>query len=259
MKRFLLTVIATLVSLPLFATNYHPQPITTGTCSPHDTYGHPSSGDIFLCRDAFAIGFDSAHRIPAWSVYKMTRTSVNQQCHSQPGFRFDPYLPKTIQANNHDYSHNHWDKGHMAPRATADITCKAEKQSVYYTNAAPQHFRLNRFGWRILEEEIRELADSLGDDPIYVVTGAIYSGQHKMKSHVTIPEKFYKVIYVPSHGQSVAFVFDNKPLGTKKTALAHGARSMSSFEAEFSIRPLNIPDAHKTQIGSLLKRLYQEF
>lgn len=257
MKISKLLVAVTLFSLPAFATNYNPQPISTGTCIPHDTFGHPASGDMLLCRDSFEVGFDSKNKIPAWTAYRITQSSVDPICDKNPGFKADPYVPTHFQATNDDYKNNPWDKGHITPRATADVTCKAEVQSVYYTNAAPQLDKLNRYGWRMLEEEVRELANSMGEEPIYVVTGTIYSGNEKTPNGVAIPEMFYKVLYIPSLGQSIAFVFPNAPLKMSKKALSRGVMSVAAFESKYNLQPFKIPDSQKELVGDAFSIMYK--
>ena len=123
-----------------------------------------------------------------------------------------------------------FDKGHMTKRqdvqwGSIETAKTAAESTFYYTNAVPQHRKVNRSIWRSIEDyilrketELNELKISVftapvltEDDPIFVTT---VQGQE-----VKLPVEFYKVIYYLSKDgilSRVAFMVGQKYLLEKE-------------------------------------------
>ncbi|MEH6471019.1 MAG: DNA/RNA non-specific endonuclease [Halopseudomonas sp.] len=222
------------IYLLLLASNTH-----ASSCGEHLKYGLPSEADIILCRDGYSVGFDLEKHAPLWTSYFITKASAEASCDQDPDFIPDPDLPESEQASDEDYAGSGWDKGHMAPRATMDFSCESEKQSIYYTNAAPQHPKINRNGWRTLESRIRNLTDSAGG--LYIVTGAHYGNNKKLRGHVGIPTHFYKILYSPEAHAALAFWYPNGPMNAKD--IPSGLTSINEIESKTGYDFLNLLSA----------------
>ncbi|SIO96106.1 DNA/RNA non-specific endonuclease [Vibrio spartinae] len=223
-------------------------------CFPHDNYGIPE-GDTLLCHESFEVGYNRKLREPDWTAYQLTKESVEKSCSSNPDFRPDPAIPESEQANDDDYDDNVWDKGHLAPRANVDVSCNAETESVYYTNAAPQHERMNRVGWRTLEGRINKLVRNL-DVPVYVITGVTHNTHDFVEGGtIEIPDKFYKALYIPSLHQSIGFIYKNEELLTEN--LVNGVRSLATLEYEIGMKTFHVSDDEKAVVGVVFDPLYK--
>jgi len=88
---------------------------------------------------------------------------------------------------------------------------EAMSETFYLSNMSPQVPAFNRDIWKSLESLVREWAEE--DDSIYVVTGGILSeskGEIGI-DRVTVPSKFYKVIYdLTGEKKMIAFILPNE-------------------------------------------------
>lgn len=213
-------------------------------CSEALKYGIPDTSHKveLLCKSAFVNGFDRSIGEPRWSLMIVTKNSINRTCDEQPDFIPDPEIPEYAQADNNAYYNNQWDKGHLSDRATIDSTCLAEREATYYTNAVPQHERMNRVGWRTLESRIRTVINKLGnEDEVYILTGTIIITNRKiLDTNIVIPDKIYKAVYIPSLEQSAVFVYDNAVLKTED--LKNGIMTLDDFYNEYGVNTFYVPN-----------------
>lgn len=230
---------------------------TLAQCKPHSDLGTPLTGgshNALICQEGFYLSFNYDTKQPDWAVYKVTKESAALSCDSQPDFRPNPDVNKDFQLGNEAYKNNIWDKGHVAERATVDISCKAETESVYYTNAALQHAMLNRVGWRILEERTRELADKLDGTPMWVLSGVIQEGKVTERGYA-LPSYWYKVIYIPKDEAAIAFVFPNAPLSANK--IPDGLMTVGLFERTYGIKTFDgMSPKSLSEINPIFNTLY---
>lgn len=154
-----------------------------------------------LCNSFYAVQFDTGNNRPIISVEKFRWGSHAQRLND---FHPDERLPAETRADNRDYLHSGYDKGHLTP--AADATNEVEMHDTFLmSNMTPQEPTLNRESWRIMEEQVRK------DMPDYIVTGALYSrasavvGKHK----IHIPVAYYKIAYAKDHAE--AWYAENLP------------------------------------------------
>ena len=122
----------------------------------------------------------------ATSTHKIDRKNV-------AAFHQDPLIAARYQvANDEEYRDNNcYDKGHISPYTAFDFDITAAKESMYYTNTAPQYSFFNRHPWERLEQYIlKQIAPTT--DSVFVYTGCLY-GTKKMKN-VPVPDYYWKVI-----------------------------------------------------------------
>jgi endonuclease G len=106
----------------------------------------------------------------------------------------DPDIPYK-QAREQDYTKSDYQKGHLVPDLDLRYSATAEKETFYYSNVSPQIDLFNTGVWKRLENKVRSL--SIREGSIVVVTGPIFpiSGGTKLGDKITVPKKFFKVIY----------------------------------------------------------------
>lgn len=180
-------------------------------CGTHVEYGVPGSADQFLCREAYAVGYSYTHKQPLWTAYHISKDSVAKRFKRSNDFKEDQEIPKQYRSLLTDYKGSGYDRGHMAPAATIDVSEEAMQESFLLSNMSPQLPGLNRQGWRYLEEYVRDWTKSRGD--LYVFTGPIFSSTDKhIGNGVTIPSAYYKIIYDANlPGDAIAFIVPHFP------------------------------------------------
>jgi endonuclease G len=102
-------------------------------------------------------------------------------------------VPGVHTSDNADYSHNDYDKGHLAP--AADFKCsEAQMESTFsYLNCSLQNKYLNRGTWKYLEEYERKLQMKYKIVSVQVLLN-FSKDSKKLPTGATIPDSFTKII-----------------------------------------------------------------
>jgi endonuclease G len=160
----------------------------------------------------YTVSYNKQTRLPNWVGYELTRAETRGRQERTDRFTADPQV-KGPAATNDDYSRSGYDKGHIAPAADMKWSGRAMKESFYFSNICPQHPRLNRQGWKELEEKARDWA--VADSAIIIVSGPILAKRPKTigRNQVAVPQRFFKVILSPfaKPMRAIGFLFDNAP------------------------------------------------
>jgi DNA/RNA endonuclease G (NUC1) len=143
----------------------------------------------------YTIYFDSTERGPDYSDYWLTRAKLKHVVARPASFHTDPLLFKNQQGSNSIYRNSGYDKGHLSPADDFRFNAKAEKESMYMTNVAPQNPYFNEHLWKAVEDHVRDLAQQY--DSVYVVTGVVY-GSKKLHG-IGIPDYYWKMIQYGNH------------------------------------------------------------
>ncbi|MEO6490119.1 MAG: DNA/RNA non-specific endonuclease [Ferruginibacter sp.] len=105
-----------------------------------------------------------------------------------------------------------YDRGHLAPSADFRYSKKALSESYLYSNMSPQVAKLNRGRWAELEDLVRQYVVR-NHSQLYVVSGPVLrAGLPKIErgiNKVTIPEKYFKVVFDESNHRAIGFVMPN--------------------------------------------------
>lgn len=159
-------------------------------------------GGSLLHYTHFSVAQSKSRKLPrvvGWNIDGGKKRSLSR---SGLKFRRDQRVLAKYQAGDELYAGNKLDRGHIARRAdlvwgTLPEAKRANSDSFYFTNIAPQHQAFNqseRHGlWGRLENAILEEADvenlrvSVMGGPIFKETDQVYRG-------VAIPTDFWKVI-----------------------------------------------------------------
>ena len=125
-----------------------------------------------------------------------------------------------------------YDKGHLAPSAAIDFSKNANRETFALSNVALQDPTLNRRAWGKLEDLERDWTKTRGK--LYVVTGPIFTKRPKKVNEMSVPSRFYKVIYAYKANKAIGFIFPNKPITAKD--LWKYAMSVQEVEKETGLK-----------------------
>ncbi|MBK2025926.1 DNA/RNA non-specific endonuclease [Francisella philomiragia] len=226
-------------------------PAVTDYCHGFLAYGNPSydvteglgQSNLYLCRDGYVVGYNYQTKEASWVVFKLTKSKVANKLKRDDKFKEDGDIPFVYRATLDDYYRSGYDRGHLASYASMDFSKKSADESFLLSNMSPQKAGLNRQGWERLETDERIWANMY--DSIYVYTGPIYKKQkiHKTigDNKIAVPDYFFKIIYVPSKNQAIAFVMPNARV--EKTKIANYRVSIKDIERRTGLHFLtNIQD-----------------
>lgn len=164
-----------------------------------------------LDNEGFIVGYDRQRRRPAWVVYRATAVDDYHRM-PRPKFASDPRLhePSALSA----YAGPEYDRGHLAPNYAMSqlYGARAQRESFYYSNVAPQRPRLNQLLWQRLEElETDAIAPRVGE--LWVMVGPIAA------DNIDVPTAFFRIwlARTPQGGwQSLAFIVPQEVRGDER-------------------------------------------
>ena len=158
---------------------------------------------VTLQKRFFTIHFDESKKVSIYTKYILSKDHLPKDKVARTDFAPDPDEDAAKQASDATYEsdknvdprnpkkgHRKYDKGHLAPDADFKFSTEAEKQTMLYTNAAPQYWNFNEKGWSRLEAHVRDLCLANGDLTVY--TGCIY-GTARLNG-IPIPTFYWKVV-----------------------------------------------------------------
>ena len=166
---------------------------------------------------AIRVNFNPSLRIPNCVAYELTATMVDMadapdhEVRKNYNYNKDPDVKSC--PDHWEYRGCGYSRGHMAPAMDMRWDKTAMTQCFYMTNMCPQETKLNNDDWRALEEKVHRWAKR--DKRILVFTGPIMGKNPakigKDKQDIAVPDAFFKVLYAPDQGRSIAFIYPNKP------------------------------------------------
>lgn len=143
-------------------------------------------------------------------------------------FRYDPDVPRAVQMSNRrgyaDYRVdgvpvivNPWDRGHLVRRRSVqwgdlETATQADRESFYWTNIAPQHYRLHDTAWGTIEDWMLAAADeserqaSVFTGPILMDSDPVHQN-HPDEPAIQIPAGFWKIMAIKHRDQLAAAGF----------------------------------------------------
>lgn len=158
----------------------------------------------------YSLWYNEEHEQAAWVAYELTAAETYKNAKRSNKFCPDEAV-KTGSANNTDYLHSGYDRGHLAPAADMSWSIEAMSESFFYSNMSPQVPAFNRGIWKNLEELMREWA--VENEAIYIVTGPVLEPHLPTigPDKVSIPRYYYKVIldYRLPGRKGIAFLLPN--------------------------------------------------
>ncbi|QCE33136.1 DNA/RNA non-specific endonuclease [Acetobacteraceae bacterium] len=171
----------------------------------------PTAGEV-ICNDNYAVGYSSSRRSPLWAAEHLTpeQAKASQNANMPKiGITKDPRLNQSAALT--DYQDSPWKPLALAP--TEDMSSpKAKQQSAFISNIIPSDPTLKQKTWKTIEENTRKIVTEYGG--LNVLTGVIFgdSPQFFGKNRAKLPEKIWKIIYVPRQGTAAVICNNAAPL-----------------------------------------------
>tara|TARA_Y100000768_G_scaffold80176_1_gene56984 strand:+ start:1057 stop:2049 length:993 start_codon:yes stop_codon:yes gene_type:complete len=225
-------VLAFLISFNLFAQKFLPK----------------SSGEI-IKHKYYTLSYNEKHEQANWVHYKLNQSFLSGSAPRRNLFREDPNV-SSKSASLKDYKGSGYDRGHLAPAADMKYNTVAMSESFFMSNISPQTPGFNRGIWKKLESLVRAWGKRF---EIYVSTAGVLGSDRFGTigvNKVTIPAKFYKVIYSPDKKIMIGFLLSNIKLSGE---LSSYAVSVDQIESEtgidfFSELPDNIENELESKV-----------
>ncbi len=168
----------------------------------------PASSGQLVEHTYFTLAYAEEHEQAEWVYYTLSPETLAGDASRGDNFREDGKIV-TGSATLNDYKASGYDRGHLCPAASMSRNEVAMSESFYLSNMSPQLPSFNRGGWKRLEERVRDLA--LRDSVLHVITGPILADSLGSigENCVTIPGRYYKVLYSPKKQAMIGYVMEN--------------------------------------------------
>ncbi len=149
----------------------------------------------------FSLAMNKQRRFAFFTACNIDGSSSANIRRENDRWLLDPRINSKHQIGNELYSKNDLDRGHLVRRldpvwgSNAAERQQANDDTFYYTNASPQHARLNQGNWNDLENYILSNTDAR-DLRVNVYTGPVFADDDPEYRDVFLPQAYWKVVAV---------------------------------------------------------------
>lgn len=164
-------------------------------------------------------------KVVSYSIYGDLVNKGNVE--ERPKFYTESNLPSSKRSKSDDYTNTGYDRGHLAPDAHFDYDEKVLSKTYSMANIVPQTPSLNRKVWIKAEKYERLVASKLGK--LDVINLVSYNSNKKINNDISIPDKFYKVLYNEKETFYRCFQFENIEYDLEKDKLKNHEIPCDSF------------------------------
>lgn len=171
----------------------------------------PKSNGELIKHTFYSLSYAEDHEQAEWVHYKITPLMLKGNVKRTNYFKIDRKV-STGSANTKDYLKSGYDRGHLAPAADMKLSKLSMSESFYMSNVSPQKHSFNAGAWLKLEKLVRAWAKI---SELYITTGGVLNSKYLKtigNNNVSVPEKFYKIIYDPRNQKIIAFLMANEKL-----------------------------------------------
>ena len=166
-----------------------------------------SNCDQLISHSYYKVCYSDTHRQALWTFHKLNSNYINGTEDRTNDYRFDPNVTNPVDST--DYRGSGFDRGHLVPAADMKLNYTSMSQTFFMSNMSPQRASFNRAIWKQLEDGIRSQVRTHGE--AYVVTAPILQPKLKrLASGVSIPDKFFKIVYFPRANIMRAYLLENR-------------------------------------------------
>ena len=161
--------------------------------------------DTLIITDIYKSYYSKEYKNPVILTYTLYHGGGNSK---RDGMNFTNDIKGLNTATNHDYTHEGYDKGHMANAQDFAYDSRLQELTFRYYNCVPQAPGLNRGAWKSYETQIRKVSD---EDSLFIICYNTF--KDKKMNTVSIPEKCYKFVYdITTKKWIYAFSFTNESI-----------------------------------------------
>jgi endonuclease G, mitochondrial len=148
-----------------------------------------------------------------WAKYELTYKQITGKQKRTNNFRKDERLQNPVESS--DYRGSGFDRGHLVPAADMRLNYISMSETFYMTNMSPQVPRFNQGIWQRIEDYTRQLVSKYGD--AHIITAPLLKRDlPRTYNGITVPDWYYKIIYIPSKQVMLSFLIENKDHGKAK-------------------------------------------
>ena len=176
---------------------------------------------------AFTLSYNSSYVMPSWITYKITNSKIDKSIQVKEKYRTDPMVEARPAAKK-DYKDGGYIMAQFVNYLDVSKDPDAVDETFYLTNITPMKLAFYTHVWLKTEDLIRLWLD--GKDDFQIVCGPILTdapfptiGTH----NVSVPKRFYKIVYDPVNKKAIAFIFKN---GTVTRSLKSIATTVDEIE-----------------------------
>ncbi|MCB0379271.1 MAG: DNA/RNA non-specific endonuclease [Bdellovibrionales bacterium] len=194
----------------------------------------------------YSICYSDYHRQAKWTIHELSPESVNGKQKRTNNFRSDPQVDDPVDANA--LSGSGFDRGHLVPAGDMKLNYASMSETFFMTNISPQRPSFNRGLWRVLEERVRYWVKREGK--AFVVTAPyLEQSMAQTDKDITIPDWYYKIVYIPEKDEMRAFWMPNENL--KGHSIEEYAVSVNDIEEWTGLDFFSeLPDAQEERLES---------
>ncbi len=181
---------------------------------------------------AFTLSYSSAYVLPSWVAYKITKSQVNEGAEVKGKYIPDPQV-STKSANKKDYKDSGYLMAQFANYLDLQNIEGAVDETFYLTNIAPMKLAFYNNIWLKSEALIRLWVANT--EEFSVICGPILAESPFPtigENNVSVPKRYYKVLYDPQNQQGIGFIFVN---GSSSGKLKSYSMSIDEIEKETEI------------------------
>ena len=171
----------------------------------------PVSNSEVINHNYYTLSYSEFHEQAEWVHYKLSPEMINGSFKRTNNFRQDKKV-STGSASLADYHKSGYERGHLAPAADMKLSYNMMSKSFLMSNISPQNPSFNKGGWKKLEKLVRFWASK---SSLYITTGGILTDSilNKIgKNNVSIPNRFYKIIFNPNNQEVISFIMPNSKI-----------------------------------------------
>lgn len=170
-----------------------------------------SKCDQHLKNKYFSVCYDYDKKVAKSVYYNLDGENVDAvNIKASVDFYEDFNIPKRFRANPRDYIRSGYDRGHLSSDASFDYSAESLHETYSMSNIAPQTPTLNRNVWIKSEKYERLVAKKLGS--LWVINNVEFPKKNNKTigdSNISVPNKFYKIMYNDEKEFKKCFEFDN--------------------------------------------------
>jgi endonuclease G, mitochondrial len=173
--------------------------------NPSNAVANASNANNYLMEsNSYALSYSRDKNVVNWVAWQLTKRDLGEASR-QNDFRPDDRLPAGwTQILPSDYSGSGFDRGHLCPSADRSNSREANSSTFLMTNIAPQTADLNQGPWEKLETYSRSMARREGN--LYIIAGNYGNRRERVKSKITIPTNFWKIVVVIPPGANASSI-----------------------------------------------------
>jgi len=157
----------------------------------------------------YSLAYFEAYELPSWVAYELTSEMASGNLPYKPKFIVDNNI-STNSATPKDYESSGYVMAQLVPINDMRFSEEAIKESFFMSTIAPQKIAFNKYTWEKLNNLVNAWAKERGR--LLIVSGPVLKDAPFPvigKNKVSVPLRFYKVIFDPEKFEGIGFVIPN--------------------------------------------------